>query len=145
MAVRRGDFTEPGPSVPQMPPTLAATPEHRQTGESRSNGDGERHAKIVEDPARTTKAALEDLLGQTLPSAHPPARWPIHHGTVVLAKPHVDQNGLTARRRIHGRKPAEKPRASGFVLTELTRKLKPKVLHGVVLGRAQNSNRYWLA
>ena len=98
----------PDPEVPQMSRTLLAVPEHSHTGESQSNGFAERSVQLVEDQARTMKAALEDRLGQRIAAAHPLMRWLIHHAATLLTKFHLGADGRTAYMRMHGRKPMER-------------------------------------
>ena len=63
------------PTTAPMTKTQLAAPEHSHTGESQSNGYAERAVQLVEDQARTLKAALEDRMQTRIPCDHALMRW----------------------------------------------------------------------
>ena len=72
-------LTDPSPTTATMTRTRLAVPETSHTDESQSNGYAERAVQLVEDQARTLKAALEDRLQRRIPCEHALMRWLLFH------------------------------------------------------------------
>ena len=77
-------------------PTLEQfVPEANAVGESQSNGRAENGVQRLEDLVRTYKAALEDHIGDKVPSQHPLIRWMVEHAASVYNRHVVTEDGVT--------------------------------------------------
>ena len=77
-------------------PTLERfVPEASAVGESQSNGRAENAVQRLEDLVRTYKAALEDHIGDKVPSQHPLIRWMVEHAASVYNRHVVTEDGVT--------------------------------------------------
>ena len=88
---------------------LVAVPELSHPGESASNGAAERAVRSVMEQTRCLKLALEENLGEKVPSTHPVMRWVLEHACYTLNRHLIEDNsGLTPYGKLHGREVCER-------------------------------------
>lgn len=81
-----------------------ATPESSAVGQSQSNGRAENTVGQLEDLVRTYNAALEDRIGERIPSTHPITSWLVGHAASVHHRYVVGDDGRTPYEAMHGQR-----------------------------------------
>ena len=127
-----------------------ATPEASAVGESQSNGKAESAVGQLEDLVRTYKAALEDRIGERVPSTHPVIHWIVEHAASVYNRFVVGEDGQTPYEAMHGQRFRGKLAEFGeqvfyFIPRKLRSKLDLRWRIGTFLGNSQSSNEAFVA
>ena len=96
-------------AVEEPTPPIIAAPELSHPGESASNGAAERAVRADMEQYRCLKLALEENLGQKIPSNHNVIKWVVEHACYTLNRYHVDDHTrLTPYGKLHGREVQER-------------------------------------
>ena len=93
---RAGDWTE------------STVPENSAVGSSASSAREEKSIQMIEDQARTLKAALESRVYGKKPCHHPLFRWIVQHAVGIINSFSINRTELSPYEELHGQKAKER-------------------------------------